>query len=251
MSIVKEEIIAFVKAEGADLCAVAGLSGESSYIKKVYGEYFSSFPTAVSFAIFFPKEVVQEQLEAPTRNYITVYSTINREIDRISVMAANRLQRAGFRSYPFPASDYRPAARTKGLHRIVAEAGDPAELPKTELGVIGVFSHRIAAAKAGLGWVGKSCSVINPQVGPRMRLGTILTDAPFAPDAEIPNRCGSCTKCRDACPVGALRGRAFSSSEELSERFDADSCFHYWDDMEKVFGLGTCGLCLAACPWGR
>ena len=114
MSVAKEEIIAFVKAEGADLCAVAGLSGESSYIKKVYGEYFSSFPTAVSFAIFFPKEVVQEQLEAPTRNYITVYSTINREIDRISVMAANRLQRAGFRSYPRSLFGLPPCYADKG-----------------------------------------------------------------------------------------------------------------------------------------
>ena len=43
MSVAKEEIIAFVKAEGADLCAVAGLSGESSYIKKVYGEYLDVY----------------------------------------------------------------------------------------------------------------------------------------------------------------------------------------------------------------
>lgn len=251
MSISKEEITSFVKAQGADLCGIADMRNESGYIKKTYGDYFAEFSTAVSFAIFFPKEVVQEQIGGPTRNYITVYGTLNREIDRIAAVTANRLQSAGFRSYPVPASDYRPQPGAERLHWRVAEAGDLSSLPKTKLDVIGIYSHRIAAAKAGLGWVGKSCSIVNKQVGPRMRLGTILTDAPLEGDGAVPNLCGSCELCKNACPVEALRGRAFDPSEELSARFDAMKCFNFWDDMGKVYGLGSCGLCLAACPWGR
>lgn len=202
MGMTKEEIIAFLQSQGADLCGIADLSDKNDYIKKPYGEYFSS----------------------------------NRNIDSIGVKAANILQRAGFRTFPIPASDYRPTLNTKGLHQTVAEAEDPSVLPKIEQEIMGDFGHRIAAAKAGLGWVGKSCSIINPQVGPRMRLGTILTDAPFEPNSERPVKYGSCTGFRDVCPVKALHGRIFNCDEDLSERFDAQRCAKFLRDLGTVFG---------------
>lgn len=251
MGMTKEEIIGFVKLQGADLCGIADLSDKNDYIKKLYGEYFSSFPRAVSFAIFYPKEVLQRQLEGPTRNYFNTVATMNRDIDSIGVKATNVLQRAGFRAFPIPASDNRPSLNTKGLHQTVAEAEDPSALPKIEQEIIGDFSHKIAAAKAGLGWVGKNCCIINLHVGPRMRLGTILTDAPFEPDSEMPVRCGSCTKCRDVCPAKALHGRIFNCDEDLSERFDAQGCAKFLRDLGNVFAPNSCGLCLAVCPWGK
>lgn len=116
---------------------------------------------------------------------------------------------------------------------------------------MGDFSHRIAATKAGLGRVGKGCNIINPQVGPRMRLGTILTGAPFEPNSERPVRCGNRTRCRDVCLVKALHGRIFNCDEDLSERFDAQRCAKFLHDLGTVFGPRNCGLCLAICPCGK
>lgn len=251
-NVTKEEILEFTRAKGADVCGIAGLEDARDYVRAEYGDFFAEFPRAVSFALFFPKEVVNEQLNGPTRNYMTVYTMLNREIDRICSAVAIKLQRAGYRAYPIAASDYRPTKHAERLHWVVAQAEDVKALPKIGHDVIGVFGHRLAAVRAGLGWIGKSCSIINPEVGPRLRLGTILTDAPFEPDAPIESRCGSCVECMKACPVSALYGRAFDASEPLEMRFDAKKCYDFWADMDYVYGMGgTCGLCLAACPWGK
>lgn len=248
--ITKKSALDFVRSAGADICGIAGFEGAESFIRETYGDFFAAFPRAVSFALYFPKEVVQEQLEGPTRNYITVYTTINREIDRISTALAVKLQKAGFRAYPVAASDYRPSVPVKGLHQAVS-SGNAAALPKIDLEFVGAFGHRVAAARAGLGWIGKSCCLVNPDVGPRLRLGTVLTDAPFEPDQPMENRCGDCVKCVEICPPRALSGRAFSPSEPLSARLDLMKCHDFMDiDVKDVYGVGTCGLCLAACPWG-
>ena len=111
-NITKEEILDFTRAHGADVCGVADLTVAEDFVRATYGDFFAGFPRAVSFALFFPKEVVNEQLEGPTRNYETIYLMLNREIERISRAVAIKLQRAGFRAYPLDATDYRPK-RTK------------------------------------------------------------------------------------------------------------------------------------------
>ena len=252
-NVTKEEILEFTRAKGADVCGIADLTAAADFVRATYGDSFAEYPRAVSFGLFFPKEVVNEQLNGPTRNYETIYLMLNREIERISTAVAIKLQRAGFRAYPLDATDYRPTAHPEKLHYAVAAADEAGEkLPKLGFEIIDVFSHRLAAAHAGLGWIGKSCCLVNPEVGPRLRLGTVLTDAPFEPDAPIESRCGECRLCMDACPVRALHGRAFNAAEPLEMRFDAKKCYDFWDDMDYVYGLGgTCGLCLAACPWGK
>ena len=250
-NVTKEEILEFTRAKGADVCGIADLTAAADFVRATYGGSFAEYPRAVSFALFFPKEVVNEQLKGPTRNYETIYLMLNREIERISRAVAIKLQRAGFRAYPLDATDYRPKAHEKRLHYIVAAAEDVNKLPKIGFDIIDVFSHRLAAAHAGLGWIGKSCSLINPEVGPRLRLGTVLTDAPFEPDSPIENRCGSCHSCIDACPTRALHGRSFDPADPLSARFDVQKCYEFFDTVETVYGIGICGLCLASCPWGK
>lgn len=251
-SITKVEILDFTRAKGADVCGIADLTVAADFVRANYGEKFLKYPRAVSFALFFPKEVVNEQLDGPTRNYETIYMMLNREIERISTAVAIKLQRAGYGAYPLDATDYRPAPHPAKLHYAVAAADEAGEkLSKIGFEIIDVFSHRLAAAHAGLGWIGKSCSIINPEVGPRLRLGTVLTDAPFEPDAPIENRCGSCRTCINACPARALHGRGFDPDEPLSARFDVQKCYEFFDKMEAVYGVGICGLCLGACPYGK
>lgn len=68
----------------------------------------------------------------------------------------------------------------------------------------GELSDRAVAERAGLGFVGKNCSLITPEFGSYVYLGEMMTNIPFPPDEPILDSCGSCNKCVEACPTGAL-----------------------------------------------
>ena len=115
-----------------------------------------------------------------------------------------------------------------------------------------VFERRWAE-RAGLGWIGKSGMLINPDIGSYTLIGELITTLPLACDAPTQNRCGNCTKCLDACPTKAL---------VEAHTLDARHCIAYLPiekrtpltDAEKaqcgrqLFG---CDACLDACPWNK
>ncbi|MEZ5336616.1 MAG: 4Fe-4S double cluster binding domain-containing protein, partial [Methanolobus sp.] len=114
------------------------------------------------------------------------------------------------------------------------------------------FSHKLAAHLAGLGWIGKSCLLITPDNGPRVRWITILTDAPLKPTgSKMKSKCGTCNECVNICPVHAFTGRDFAESESREMRYDAKKCGDYFKVMEKKGQIPVCGLCVYVCPHGR
>lgn len=68
----------------------------------------------------------------------------------------------------------------------------------------GALSDRAVAERAGIGWSAKNCAIITPEFGSYVYLGDLLTTLPFEPDTPITDQCGTCNKCVDACPTGAL-----------------------------------------------
>ncbi|MGE8205900.1 tRNA epoxyqueuosine(34) reductase QueG [Heyndrickxia sp. NPDC080065] len=68
----------------------------------------------------------------------------------------------------------------------------------------GELVDRAVAERAGIGWSGKNCSIITPEFGSYVYLGEMITSLPFEPDEPMEDQCGSCNKCIDACPTGAL-----------------------------------------------
>ena len=146
-------------------------------------------------------------------------------------------------------------ARTESVlrrHRVKYWIPPVAQENETELRAL--FSFKTAAARAGIGWFGKNDVIITERYGPRVRLSAVLIDEVFTygrPFTE--GRCPKdCTACIDICPCKALKNRQWRVGMDRSEIIDYRKC----NQMRSAFipKLGrknACGLCLAACPFGR
>lgn len=108
------------------------------------------------------------------------------------------------------------------------------------------------ARRSGVGWQGKNTCVIHPKLGSFLLLGEIITTLPLAPDEPAVDRCGTCTRCIDACPTDAI----------TPYQLDATRCLSYWnieqrgdipDHIADRMGdwLFGCDICQDVCPWNR
>jgi len=218
---------------GADYFGIADLSFADDFVGKQGGERISRYPYAVAIGFRILDDLVDLLPDGDHEGAVLYrhnsYDVVNQMLDMTAVRLADELVRAGHRAFPVPASK-----RT-----------DDKEIRS-------IFSHKLAASLAGLGWVGKSCLLITPDHGPRVRWVSILTDAPLTPTGRpMRPRCGECRKCVDICPVKAFTGRDFSPDEPRESRYDAAACDRYFREMERAKGVAVCGLCLYVCPYGQ
>lgn len=220
------------KKLGADLFGVADLTVAQDFVCKQGGEHLRKFPRAVSIGIRLPNAVVDElyRHEDPevAHAYRTLYNFVNSRLDNIASALAKRIQEKGYQAFPVPASQ---------------------NIDREKF--IGVFSHKLAANLAGLGWIGKSCLLITPNYGPRVRFATILTDMPLKAGSMIIGKCGDCMACVNICPAKAFTGASFDPSEPREARFNANSHSDYSRKRREKLGEGICGLCVYICPHGR
>ncbi len=117
----------------------------------------------------------------------------------------------------------------------------------------GPVLERDWAAACGVSWHGKSTMGIHPQLGTWFFLSVIFTTLEFEPDEPLPDRCGRCTRCIEACPTGAI-----TAPHEL----DARRCISFLtienkgpipEEFREAMGdrIFGCDDCLDACPWNR
>lgn len=116
----------------------------------------------------------------------------------------------------------------------------------------GPISERFFAAQAGLGWIGRNGLLNRPGKGSYCFLASIITTLELPYDSPMPNRCGNCHRCEQACPTAALKNGCC----------DARKCLSYWTieahtptpqniaeaEPERIYG---CDICQEVCPWNR
>ena len=116
--------------------------------------------------------------------------------------------------------------------------------------------ERSYARLAGLGWIGKNTCLINQQSGSWFFLGELLVSLAIEPDQPPPDRCGTCTRCIDACPTAAIVPGA------LGYTVDSSRCISYFtielrgavpEGQRAITGahLFGCDICQDVCPWNR
>ena len=112
--------------------------------------------------------------------------------------------------------------------------------------------EREFAARAGMGWIGKHTLLIHPRIGSYTLLGGVLTtlELPAPPDQErVPDHCGTCTRCIDACPTGAITPYSVDATRCVSyltieRRGPIDARLHAGIG-DRLFG---CDVCQDVCP---
>lgn len=118
----------------------------------------------------------------------------------------------------------------------------------------GPVQDKVWAQRAGIGWIAKNGNVITREYGSWVFLGEVLTNLELAPDAPHTQHCGSCTRCMEACPTGAIaqpfvvdanRCIAYHTIENRSENVPADIQPHLqgW--------VAGCDICQDVCPWNK
>jgi epoxyqueuosine reductase len=172
------------------------------------------------------------QCEDPARGWISRYAFVHADYHEVLL---DRLRKVEQRM----------------VERIIA---DGHAAPRTWCYVdTGPVIERVLAQHSGIGWTGKNACILNQKLGSWLFLGVILSSQGLPPDLPAADRCGSCTRCLDACPTQAFLG---------PRRLDATRCISYLTIEQRgpvpeelranmgrhVFG---CDICQDVCPWNR
>ena len=169
---------------------------------------------------------------------------------------ANDPQRGWIARYAWGQEDYHDAvmARLRLVENQLHNAVSRSSAPQTRCYVdTGPLVERVYAKYAGIGWIGKNTCIINQKLGSWLFLGVILTSLELEPDLPAPDRCGTCTRCIEACPTDAL---------VAPYQLDSNRCISYLtiekrsviaEDLRPLMGdeVFGCDICQDVCPWNR
>jgi epoxyqueuosine reductase len=218
-----QSILQTLEQGGAALSGFADING-------LTGPNLPPYTRAVSFAMAMDPYIMAGLKYGPTREYAKLYEDMNHKINALAEQVEDLILSAGYDAWAVPAS---VRSDTENIR--------------------GDFPHKTAATRAGLGWVGRHCQLVTRELGPWLRLGTVLTKAPLTPAEPVEKSyCGKCDACIKACPALALKGGVWSPGIERDEILVAPVCDDYKKEHFYAFQGGhNCGICTSACPFGQ
>ncbi len=117
----------------------------------------------------------------------------------------------------------------------------------------GPLLERVFAKYAGVGWFGKNTCIINPAIGSWIFLGCVVTNLHLDTDRPAPDRCGTCTRCIDACPTQAIVAPYVLDSRRCIAYLNVELRGPIPEAFREGIGhhLFGCDICQDVCPWNR
>ena len=173
------------------------------------------------------------------------------------------LPRGWIARYAWSREDYHDAVLRKlrevetvlrGSYESEAPNGSSASELKTRCYVdTGPVAERIYAKYAGIGWSGKNTCLINQKMGSWLFLGVILTSLEIVPDLPAPDRCGTCTRCIEACPTDAILAPYQLDSNKCISYLTIEKRGSIPENLRPGMGhhIFGCDICQDVCPWNR
>ena len=210
---------------GASLVGYADLSA-------VPEEARDGLQFAVSIAVALDPAIIAGIVHGPTPEYDREYVRVNQLLDSLGAEAARLLEAGGHRTKAI-------AATHVGIDWTTCSTRLP---------------HKTAATRSGMGWIGKCALLVTEELGPAIRLVTVLTDAELLVGEPIDDsRCGDCVACVEVCPGHAPTGKHWALGVHRDEFFDAFACRDAAHARARKIGIEhlVCGMCIAACPWTK
>lgn len=221
----KSKIEKIAKEMGASLVGFGNLEG-------LLSENHSHLKSGISIAVRLSDQILNEVVKMPTHTYYHHYRTVNFLIDQICLKVSMEIQNEGYLAMAVPASQ-----------TVKSESEN----------YKGIISHKMVATRSGIGWIGKSACLVTPEYGPRVRLGTVVTDLILDYDEPMnSSRCGECVACVENCPALAINGVNWKVGTVREDIYDAYACSNHMSEAYREIGRGSvCGICISCCPHGK
>ena len=200
---------------------------------------YSEFGFGIAVGCRLDNEIIDSIAMGPNKRYHQLYSAVNNELKEVAGAIAKDLRANGVKALA-TVPTLTEADRDERFDRSL----------KLD------FSHKLAATRGGLGWIGKSDLLVTYEFGPRVRLVSVLIDAPvdYCRKPALRGECGSCNQCVLKCPAQALSGKEWDVGVRREEIFDAFLCREKCRELGELHvarGVRLCGVCISVCPKGR
>jgi len=260
LSVISREIKRLASEVGFDLAGIAGVAETSEH------RFFSQWIAegyAGEMSYLEKRNHVGELKRASLANaapwaHSVVVCAINYNTDQPYSTHAGTTSQGWISRYAWSKRDYHSVVldKLRVLETRLCDICQQQDIPELRTWCYvdtGPIIERILAKYAGIGWIGKNTCILNEQLGSWLFLGIMLTSLKLSVDLPAADRCGSCTRCLDACPTNA-----FPEPYQL----DATKCISYLTIENRgaipeglregigrqVFG---CDICQDVCPWNR
>ena len=174
--------ISYISKSDVDTWGIADFTAYNKEMVGIDDDTRSQYRRAICFGVVLSKGVLSTVRDGPNPLYLHHYRQLNSRLDVIAYSLSREIERKGYRSLPFAAS------------QVVDWRNQKAHI-----------SHKHIAQLAGIGWIGRNNLLVHPTLGAHVRYNTVLTDMPLDADKPLATDCGECRECVAVCPASAIK----------------------------------------------